>query len=175
MSDHFTVLKDRQIDRLLERLSVANDPDDVTDVEMEIWSIWADSGNDAVNMVFEAATMALKDGEPRLAQTLMNCVVELAPRFPEGWNRRATVFILMQNYKAAMKDLNAALALEPRHFGALWSRSLVFEALGETEDALTELQRARDINPHIDGLDERLDYLENGGDPDDWAGDIILG
>jgi tetratricopeptide (TPR) repeat protein len=174
MNDNFTHLKDKQIDRLLQRLSVAKDPDDVTDVEIEIWSIWADSGSDAVNMIFEAATNALKEGEALLAQTLMNCVVELAPLFPEGWNRRATVFIMMQNYKAAMKDLNAALALEPRHFGALWSRSLVFEALGETEDALAELQRARALNPHIDGLDERLDYLENSDDSDDLGNPILF-
>jgi len=173
MNDSFTLFKEKQIDLLLQRLSVAEDPDDVTSVEMEIWSIWTDSGDDAVNMILESATMALKNGETQLAQTLMNCVVELAPRFPEGWNRRATVFILMQNYGAAMKDLNAALALEPRHFGALWSRSLVFEALGETEDALAELQRARTINPHIDGLDERLDYLE-GGDIDGPDSDSII-
>lgn len=166
MNDSSSVIRNQRIDRLLQRLSTARDDDDVTDTEMEIWSIWADSGSRAVNHLFEAATSALKDGDATLALTLMNAVIELAPDFCEGRNRRATVFILMQNYRAALKDLNAALELEPRHFGVLWSRSLVFEALGDTEEAIAELERARTLNPHIDGMDERLDQLEGGTEID---------
>lgn len=162
MTDTSTLLKNKKIDQLLEQLSTALDPEEVSEAEMQLWTIWADSGRQPVNRMFDSATTALKDGEALTALTLMNGVVELAPQFAEGWNRRATVFILMQNYRAALKDLDKALMIEPRHFGAIWSKSLVHQAMGDTEEALAELERARSLNPHIDGMDERLDDLEGG-------------
>jgi tetratricopeptide (TPR) repeat protein len=153
--------RERELDRLLQRLSATRDADDASDVEMEIWSLWAESGSRTVNFLLDDATNALRDGELDRALTLMNAVIEWAPRFPEGWNRRATIFMILHNNKAALKDLRAALALEPRHFGALWSLSLIHEAMGDMDAAIAELNRARALNPHIDGLDERLDHLQS--------------
>lgn len=161
MNDISLLSKDLQIDRLLERLATTQDPDDIEDAESELWSLWSESGSEAVDFMLDSATLALKDGEFDTAIALMNGVVEFAPDFSEGWNRRATIFIVLQKYRAALKDLHQSLDLEPRHFGALWSLSMVHEAVGEAQEALKVLYQAKDLNPHIEGVEERLDYLKN--------------
>lgn len=160
MSDISLLSKDLQIDRLLERLATTQDPDDIEDAESELWSLWSESGSETVDFMLDSATLALKEGEIEAATALMNGVIEFAPHFSEGWNRRATISIVLQKYRAALKDLHQALDLEPRHFGALWSLSMVHEAVGESEEALKMLYQAKELNPHIEGVDERLEYLE---------------
>ncbi len=78
-------------------------------------------------------------------------VVAIAPDFAEGWNKRATVHYLMGNLNQSLKDIARTLELEPRHFGALSGRGLVYAKLDDLERALDSFEAAVAVNPQMIG------------------------
>jgi tetratricopeptide (TPR) repeat protein len=94
-------------------------------------------------------------------------LVEHAPGFAEGWNKRATVYYLMENYEASVLDIERTLELEPRHFGALSGLGMIYDAIGEPAAALRSFEAAVAINPHLDGARQRIEALrrELAGSP----------
>ena len=47
------------------------------------------------------------------ALQIFDKMIQIAPTFAEGWNKRATVYYLLKNYEASMADIESTLALEP--------------------------------------------------------------
>ena len=88
-----------------------------------------------------------------------NLVIEEAPQFAEGWNKRATVYYLMNNYEQSIRDIRQTLALEPRHFGAVSGLGLIYLELGDGASALEAFQRVLKINPHNAGTRIQVEIL----------------
>ena len=88
-------------------------------------------------------------------------IVAIAPGFAEGWNKRATVHYLLGNYDKSLTDIAETLALEPRHFGALSGRGLVYMALEEEELALDSFEAALEVYPLAHGARHNADALRD--------------
>ena len=78
-------------------------------------------------------------------------IIDADPEFAEGWNKRATVHWLMENYEESLVDIEHTLRLEPRHFGALSGRGLVYIELENWEGALEAFEAALAVNPQMRG------------------------
>jgi tetratricopeptide (TPR) repeat protein len=46
-------------------------------------------------------------------------VIETAPEFAEGWNKRATLYFMTGDYKKSLADCDEVIKRNPHHFGAL--------------------------------------------------------
>jgi len=92
--------------------------------------------------------------------------VLVKPDFAEAWNKRATVYFLIDDYAASIADIRQTLALEPRHFGALAGLGMIFQAMDRKNDAIQVFERALEINPQLDKVREALEELkkETAGD-----------
>ena len=87
-------------------------------------------------------------------------IIETAPDYAEGWNKRATVYFMMGQYNSSMSDVHRTLGLEPRHFGALSGMGLIFMATGNDQRALQAFQEAIKVNPHMPTVHEYINYLK---------------
>ena len=125
-----------RLDRLFSQLAQSKTPEDAKVVEDLIWDVWNRSGSISVDLLMDRALQALAAGNYEDSLTFLDEVVDLAPGYSEGWNKRATVHFLRDDYASALGDLEATLALEPRHFGAIAGLALVLEDLGDKEGAL---------------------------------------
>jgi len=84
------------------------------------------------------------------ADGLFTRLIETAPQFAEGWNKRATVRYLAKNYVASIADCRETLARNPNHFGALSGQGLCHLMLSEFREAADLFRRALAVHPHLE-------------------------
>ena len=142
------------LDRLFEELARSENPAEAAMVEGEIWRIWAKSGSDTVDLLMQRGLEALEAGDYAVSLDLFSTVIDIEPDYPEGWNKRAALYYLIDDYPAAIADATQTLAMEPRHWPALMGLALMFEGIGQPEQALGAYRAALAINPQLeDALD----------------------
>jgi tetratricopeptide (TPR) repeat protein len=151
--------RDVRLDRLFERLQTTESGTEARAVQQEIWQIWIESDDMLSNRLMRNGMQAMASEQFPLALDYFDRLVEHAPDFAEGWNRRATLHYLMDNYPASVFDIERTLELEPRHFGALSGLGLIYDAIDEPAAALRSFEAALAINPHLEGTRQRIDAL----------------
>jgi tetratricopeptide (TPR) repeat protein len=158
---------DERLDQLFDKLYAAEDPVEAKALEQTIVAVWLESGSATVDLLMTGGLQAMQAEEFGKALSLFDVVVEFAPNYAEGWNKRATLHFLMGNVKASIADIEKTLALEPRHFGALAGLASIRENEKDWEGAYKAMQRAVAANPHIPGGKEKLRQLSRRakGDP----------
>ena len=142
---------DPRLDRLFEQLYHAPDPLAAQAVEHAIWEIWLISEDDVVNALMSEGVAAMQRRDYPTALRSFDRMVEVAPDYAEGWNKRATLYYLIGAYENSLDDIIRTLELEPRHFGALSGRGMILQDLGRSEEALTAFEAALDLNPQMPG------------------------
>lgn len=141
---------ERDANALLNRLSTLTSEADQVEASRladEILERWSHSGSPAMDLLLRRGQDAIEAQEFARAITHLTALTDHAPEFAEGWNQRATAFFLMEEYGAALADIEQVLILEPRHFGALTGLGIIMEQLGERDKALLAFRRAHDIYP----------------------------
>ena len=142
---------DPQLDQLFRQLLDAPDEAAARPIEQRIWALWISHNDSAVNSLMETGLGQMSRRDYGSALETFEVMVGLAPEFAEGWNKRATVHWLLGNYQDSLDDIDKTLALEPRHFGALSGRGLVYINLEEWELALQAFDDALDVYPQMVG------------------------
>jgi tetratricopeptide (TPR) repeat protein len=136
-----------ELDMLFARLSGAETVAQAAAVERRIWDLWLQSGDSVVDAMLLRGIDAMQSGDLDLAVEQFSRVVERAPRFAEGWNKRATAHFLRRDMAASVADIERTLALEPRHFGAVSGMGLIFLDRGDLVGALGAFERVLEIHP----------------------------
>lgn len=142
---------DPQLDRLFQQLHDAPNEVDARPIERNIWVIWTHHDDTAVNGLMKSGLGQLEQQDYASALETFGSLVELAPEFAEAWNKRATVNWLLGNYEESLADIDRTLALEPRHFGALSGRGLVYIGMEKWDLALKAFQDALEVYPQMVG------------------------
>lgn len=156
-------LRAEQLDILfgqLHREGVASDP-----VEEKIWALWGASDSPTAEVLLTQAQRAIEGGAPAEALSILDRLIGANPEFAEAWNKRATLYFMMKRYDAALSDIDKTLDLEPRHFGALAGKGLIFERKKNYSAAREAYQDALAVNPNLEVVKsalKELDRLEQG-------------
>jgi len=129
-------------------------------IEQEILRRFNRSGSATADLLMSWADEAMGDNDYPLALDLLDQIIVVKPDFAEAWNKRATVYFMIDDYGASLSDIRQTLALEPRHFGALAGFGMILRAMDRNEEAIRVLKRALEINPRLDNVQETLEQLE---------------
>ena len=143
--------KDARLPDLFKNLRGAASLETAQVIEVQIWHIWFQYDDNAIVLLMAQGENAMGRRDYDSALRSFNQVIQIAPGFAEGWNRRATLYYLMGRHEDSLADIEKTLALEPRHFGALAGRGLVYSALEEPDLALRSFEAALAVNPHMVG------------------------
>lgn len=147
-----------ELDSLFEKLAEAG-PEDTPQIEAQISAQWARSGSPAMDLLLRRGEEALQAGAVDLAVQHFSALIDHAPDFAEGYNGRATAFYLAGQVGPALADIRKALALNPRHFGAMRGLATILEELERPQDALEVYVRIQEIAPHAEGVSDAVDRL----------------
>src|SRR5690606_9778975 len=153
-------ISDKDLDTLFNRLRETRDASEAEMIEVAILHAWAESGQADVDALMIEGLKALHETEVEVAEAMFDEVVRMAPHFAEGWNMRATVRWLKDDYGPAIDDLRHVLILEPRHFAALNLLGRIFSELGREQLALRVFEKALEINPHLEDAQEQIQGLQ---------------
>jgi tetratricopeptide (TPR) repeat protein len=153
--------KDPRLDELFARLKSTDSLLEAHTIEGDIWSIWLTSSNEEVNNLMAQGVTAMNRGDFISAVKDFTEIIEIAPDFAEGWNKRATVLYLLDDYAGSKDDVDKVLALEPRHFGALAGLGLIYGALEQEEDAIAAFERALAVHPFMSNARENIELMRD--------------
>jgi len=96
------------------------------------------------------------------AITVFSEVIQRAPEFAEGWNKRATARFLAGEFHRSIADCEEVFKRNPKHFGALSGNGQNWLALGQFDASPKYLRRALEVNPNLGGVAEIIRNVEKG-------------
>ncbi len=131
--------------------------------EQTLWAIWTRSGNEQADGLMREGIELL--GEERYADSIARFteLVKRLPDYAEGYNKRATALYLAGDYEHSLQDIDATLARNPDHFGALSGAGMCMLKLHRPADALTFFQRALTVNPNLENIRGLIEELKKLG------------
>lgn len=153
--------RDSRLDSLFETLRSTSDTRVAESTERDIIEIWLESGSDTVDLLMQWSLDAMERKNYPLALDYLDRVLIMKPDYVEGWNKRATVHFLTDDYSKAIADIEQTLALEPRHFGALSGLGTILREIGDVDSAVAAFREALAVDPHLDNVRDALEEIEN--------------
>lgn len=151
---------DRRLDDLFQTLQTSQDSAELNEVEATIWEIWYDSGDQDVDTLMLEAGALMATGNLDAAEDVYAQIIQLAPNFSEGWNRRATVRFYLEDYDGSMADIEQTLKLEPRHFGAIWGLGMILGLQQDYQRAIYAFEKLLEIKPNSRDARPRIRLLK---------------
>jgi tetratricopeptide (TPR) repeat protein len=143
-------------------VSALRDADeDVRDrAEQAMWRIWARSGDQEVDRLYQAGVEQMSAGDLQDSIATFTRIIELKPDFAEGWNKRATLYFLVGDLRKSLADCDEVMKRNPYHFGALAGYAQIYVRLEYYDRALEYSRRALKVNPNMDGVRRNIDLIE---------------
>lgn len=134
---------------LIEDARTAKDQAGGRAASQAMWDVWLRAPDEAAQSVLDRG-MRMREGfDFAGAYAEFDKLVIYCPDYAEGYNQRAFVSFLREDYSAALTDLEAALKLSPNHVGAQSGRGLTLMHLGRLEEARVQMLEAVANNPWL--------------------------
>ena len=137
------------LDALFDQLRSA--PDDATAqaITNQIWIYWTTPADPVLAARMKDVLELRQRADFPGVIALLDDIVTDYPTYAEAWNQRATVYYLLRNFDQSMSDIEKVLELEPRHFGALVGRAVMYKEQGKDALALKDMAAALAIHPFL--------------------------
>ncbi len=134
---------------LFDRIAEAETEMAAREISGGLWELWTQAPDPAAQALLDRGMTARAAFDFLAAREALDRLVDYCPDYAEGWNQRAFVSFLTEDYAAALDDLEVALALNPRHVGALSGKALTLIGLERKAEAELALRAALALNPWL--------------------------
>ena len=147
------------LDRLFASLHKTSDELVAKAVEEKIWELWSRFDSPTAEVLLGQAVVAMNAAENTASLEILDRIVASYPAYAEAWNKRATLQFVLGNYDASLKDIEKVLDLEPRHFGALAGRGMIYQSQENWTAALNAYREALSMNPSMTEIKNAIKEL----------------
>ncbi|MCH2163949.1 MAG: hypothetical protein MK098_04765 [Marinovum sp.] len=138
-----------EVNALYDRMLVAENESEALDFSNALWGYWVQAPDEAAQGLLDMGMAQRASYDLVGAINTLNTLIEYCPAYAEGWNQRAFAKYLRGQFDQAIPDLDTALALRPRHLGALTGKALTLIALDRKAEAVLVLREALALNPWL--------------------------
>ena len=152
---------DARLEDLFKILSKTESDVQINEVTSSIWDIWHETNDPSIEADFYRGLESMRTGDLLMAVAFFTRVINKNPNFAEGWNKRATVYYLLEKFDASMMDIHETLKLEPRHFGAMDGMDLIFIHHQQLNKAIDIYDKMLEIFPNNFSTIQKKEMLIN--------------
>jgi tetratricopeptide (TPR) repeat protein len=138
-----------ELDPLYQALKAAPDEMTARAISNQMWGYWDNAPDEPSQSMLDEAMRARASYDFLRALDRLNALVGYCPFYAEGYNQRAFVNFLREDFDTALPDLERALELNPRHVGALSGKAVTLFALGRDDEAQIALRAALAVHPWL--------------------------
>ena len=98
------------------------------------------------------------------ANALKSCdeALKADPKYLDGWNEKAAIFIDKAEYKTAIEYCDIAIIIDPKYFYAYNNKAIALRKLEDYENALKSCDEALKINPQYSDARNEKNNILNG-------------
>ncbi|MGV6805675.1 MAG: tetratricopeptide repeat protein [Ruegeria sp.] len=136
-------------DELVGQIQQAETEMAAREISNKMWELWADAPDEAAQSVLDRGMSRRSAWDLLGALQDFDRLIEYCPEYAEGYNQRAFVNFLRQDFESALTDLDRALELSPNHIAAMSGRALTLMGLQRMEEARVALAEALALNPWL--------------------------
>ncbi len=137
------------LDALIGEVQSAPNEGAAQQLSNEMWQYWADAPDEVAQEILDRGMRRRRGYDFLGALEDFSTLIDYCPDYAEGYNQRAFVYFLQQDYQAALPDLERALELSPRHVAAMSGQALVLLGLERFGEARGVLREAMRLNPWL--------------------------
>jgi tetratricopeptide (TPR) repeat protein len=153
-------MRNDELDRLFGSLQANTGLRDPAKTEAAIWRLWSQSDSKTYDVILGQGVRAMDSLEFNIAEAFFSEVIAAKPDYAEAFNKRATLFYIMRRFDESLADIEKVLDLEPRHFGALAGRGMIYQQQNKIQLAIGAYRDALQINPSMANVQHALEALE---------------
>ncbi len=77
--------------------------------EQAIWRIWGRSDNQEVDRLYQTGIEQTNAGDLQQAIATFTRIIEIKPDFAEGWNKHATLYFLVGDFRKSLADCDEVM------------------------------------------------------------------
>jgi tetratricopeptide (TPR) repeat protein len=152
--------RDIELDKLFLELK-KNIPSLSSRIAQQIWMLWSTHPTDQkLTSLLDEGSRLVQDQKLNRAIDVFTEAIELDPNWAEAWNKRATVFYMVGEFKKSQNDIDKVLELEERHFGALAGQGMVNIQLKNYDKAKRSYQKVQEIYPAMKSPKVMIEQIE---------------
>lgn len=118
-------------------------------LSQQMWQLWTQAPDAKAQALLDRGMEKRAGFDFMGALEALDALVAYCPDYAEGWNQRAFVHFLRQDFPSAREDLTMAKSINPRHVGVLTGLALTYIGLGQDADAQDALAAAVELNPWV--------------------------
>ena len=138
-----------QQDRILQDVRSAQTEMEARELTNRLWELWTTAPDEPAQELLDRGMQARESYDFLGALDAFDRLTEYCPDYAEGYNQRAFVNFLRQDFPAALVDLDRALARSPGHVAAMSGKALTLMGLGRHDEAQLILREAIRLNPWL--------------------------
>ncbi|MGB8363113.1 MAG: hypothetical protein ACLQUZ_18155 [Rhizomicrobium sp.] len=147
------------LDALFGKLATAPSAEAAKPIEQEILTAFLQSGSASVDLLMTRTAALLEAKDSDTAAKVLDAVTKIAPDYAEGWHQLGEIEAGAGHDEAAMVALQKTVTLNPRQFAAQMELGDLLAEYGAKPAALTSYKKALALDPHLEGLDHRVQQL----------------
>ena len=145
--------RDNELNNLFKQLKNSENTKAI-EIENKIWKIWIthpseDRRGYRLTELLSQGSLLINQRKLNKAYILFSQIILEDPKWPEAWNKRATVLYMMGKFEESQNDIKKVLKLEKRHFGALSGQGLVQTKLKNYNKAIESYKEVQKIYPSM--------------------------
>lgn len=154
-----------RLDELFDKLLACADPTEAAHIEDAIWTVWMHHNHEGAELALERATADIAARNYDLAETRLAILLRRRPDWAEAWNKRATLYYVLERDDESVAAIHRTLEIEPRHFGAMCGLGEILRSHGDTEAACLAFSMALRVHPLLGGVRQMLEQMLHGDAP----------